>query len=92
LRSSARAQPGDALRLVVKIENLAANLCLRGVSEDKALREAAFAVFEAAPDDRTQEWVAQVTGRRWPGLWGRSGSSGGNKGSSSDRTTGTVRG
>src|SRR5512133_1130649 len=47
-RSSA-PQPGDALRLVGKIEELAANLCRRGVSEEKALREASFAVFEAAP-------------------------------------------
>jgi hypothetical protein len=74
-RSSAARQPGDALRLVGKIEELAANLCRRGVSEEEALREAAFAVFEAAPDDQTQEWVAQVTGRRWPGLWRRPGSS-----------------
>ncbi|MGE5784445.1 MAG: hypothetical protein ACM3ZE_07630 [Myxococcales bacterium] len=69
-RSSA-PQPGDALRLVGKIEELAANLCRRGVSEEKALREASFAVFEAAPDESTQDWVAQVTGRRWPGLWRR---------------------
>jgi len=39
------------------------------LSREKALQEAAFAVFEAAPDDATQEWVAQVTGRRSPGLW-----------------------
>jgi hypothetical protein len=74
-RSSAAPQPGDALRLVRRIEELAAGLRRRGVSEEKALREAAFAVFEAAPDDSTQEWVAQVTGRRWPGLWRRPGSS-----------------
>src|SRR5215208_5684197 len=60
-RSSAAPQPGDALRLVVKIEELAAGLRRRGVSEEKALREAAFAVFEAAPDDQTQDWVAHVT-------------------------------
>ncbi len=91
-RSSAAPQPGDALRLVGKIEELAAGLCYRGVSEEKALREAAFAVFQAAPDDSTQDWVAQVTGRWWPGLWERQGLSGGSKGSSSGRTTGTVRG
>jgi hypothetical protein len=51
-RSSTAPQPGDALRLVGKIEELAADLCRRGVSEEKALREAAFAVFEAAPDSR----------------------------------------
>jgi hypothetical protein len=49
-RSSAAPQPGDALRLVGKVEELAASLCRRGVSEEKALREAAFALFEAAPD------------------------------------------
>src|SRR5215204_6230174 len=68
VRSSAGPQPGDALRLVGKIEELAAGLCRRGVSEEKALREAAFAVFRVAPDESTQDWVAQVTGRRWPGL------------------------
>jgi hypothetical protein len=73
-RASGAPQPGDALRLVGKIEELMANLCRRGVSEEKALREAAFAVFQAAPDDQTQDWVAHVTGRRWPGPWGRSGS------------------
>jgi hypothetical protein len=91
-RSSAGPQPGDALRLVGKIEELAANLCRRGVYEEKALREAAFAVFEAAPNESTQDWVAQVAGRRWPGLWERPGSSGGDTGSSSGRTSGTVRG
>jgi hypothetical protein len=91
-RSSAAPQPGDALRLVVKIEELAADLRRRGVSEERALREAAFAVFEAAPDDQTQDWVAHVTGRRWPRLWGRSSSTSRSKGSSSDRTGGTVRG
>jgi hypothetical protein len=70
VRSSAGPQPGDALRLVGRIEELASGLCRRGVSEEKALREAAFAVFEAAPDDSTQEWVAQVIGRRWPHLFG----------------------
>ena len=83
--ASGAPQPGDALRLVGKIEELAADLCSRGVSGEKALREAAFAVFEAAPDS-LQDWVAQVTGRRWPGLWGRPGSGGGNTGSSSGRT------
>jgi hypothetical protein len=91
-RSSAAPQPGDALRLVVKIEELAADLCRRGVSEEKALREAAFAVFESAPDDQNQDCVAQVAGRRWPGLWGRSSSINGGKGSSSGRTSGTVPG
>jgi hypothetical protein len=90
-RSSGSPQPGDALRLVGKIEELVAGLCRRGVSEDEAVRTAAFALFEAAPNDSAQDWVAQVTGRRWPGLWGRPGSSGGNKGSSG-RTSGTVRG
>jgi hypothetical protein len=91
-RSSAAPQPGDALRLVVKIEELAADLWRRGVSQEKALREAAFQVFRAALDDRTQEWVAQVTGRRWPGLWERSSLTNGSKGSSSRRTSGTVHG
>jgi hypothetical protein len=84
--SAARPEPGDALRLVGKIEGLAANLCRRGVSEEKALREAAFAVFEAAPDDLTQEWVARVVEHRWPALWTGSGSSG------FSRASGTVRG
>jgi hypothetical protein len=43
--------------------------CAAAASGEKALREAAFAVFEFAPDDQTQDWVAQVTGRWWPGLW-----------------------
>ena len=73
VRSSASPQPGDALRLVGRIEELAAGLCRRGVSGEKALQEAAFAVFEAAPDESTQDWVAQVTGRRWPGLWSQPG-------------------
>jgi hypothetical protein len=75
--------------MVGKIEQLAANLCRRGVSEEKALREAAFAVFEAAPDS-LQDWVAAVAGRRWPGLWGRPASGG--KGSSSGPMGGTVHG
>jgi hypothetical protein len=91
VRSSAGPQPGDALRLVGKIEELAAELCHRGVSEEKALRDAAFAIFQAAPDS-LQDWVAQVASRRWPGLWGRSGSTSGSKGSSSGLTSGTVRG
>jgi hypothetical protein len=90
-RSSAAPQPGDALRLVGKIEELAADLCRRGVSEEKALRDAAFAVFEAAPDS-LQDWVAAVAGRRWPGLWNPSSSSGSNTDSSSGRTSGTVGG
>jgi hypothetical protein len=92
VRSSAGLQPGDGLRLVSKIEEVAAELCRRGVSEEKALREAAFAVFQAAPDDQTQEWVAQVMCRRWPGLWARPVSPGGGKGSSSGRMGGTVCG
>jgi hypothetical protein len=89
--ASGAPQPGDALRLVAKIEELAANLCRRGVSEEKALREAAFAVFEAAPYS-LQDWVAQVTGRWWPGLWECPGSTGSGKGSSSGRTSGTMSG
>ena len=91
-RPSAGPQPGDALRLVRRIEELAAGLCDRGVSGEKALREAAFQVFRAAPDDATQEWIAQVTGRRWPELWGRGSRGSGQKRSSSGRTGGTVRG
>jgi hypothetical protein len=71
-RSSAGHEPGDALRLVGKIED---DQCRRGVPEEEALREAAFAVFETAPDS-VQDWVAQVIGRRWPGLWRRPGPSG----------------
>jgi hypothetical protein len=52
VRSLAGPQPGDALQLVSKIEELAAGLCRCGVSEEKALREAAFAVFQAALDDQ----------------------------------------
>jgi hypothetical protein len=91
-RSSAGPQPGDALQMIGKIEELAADLCRRGVSEERALQEAAFAVFQGAPDDQTQEWVAQVTGRRWPGLWRHSGSTSGGKDSSSGQTSGNVRG
>jgi hypothetical protein len=84
-RSSSRPEAGDALRVVRKIEELAAGMC-SGVSEEKALREAAFAVFRVAPDDWTQEWVAKVIEHRWPALLTGSGSSG------SGRTSGTVRG
>jgi hypothetical protein len=91
-RSSAAPQPGDALRLVGKIEELAANLCRRGTSEEKALREAAFAVFEATRDESTQDWVARVMGRRWPRLWGRPGSTIGGKGNSSGPMGGTAHG
>jgi hypothetical protein len=90
--SSAGPEPGDALRLVGKIEELAANLCRRGVSEEKALREAAFAVFEATRDESTQDWVARVMGRRWPRLWGRPGSTIGGKGNSSGPMGGTAHG
>jgi len=54
--SSAGPQPGVALQRVGKVQELAAGLCRRGVSEEKALREAAFAVFESAPDS-LQDWV-----------------------------------
>jgi hypothetical protein len=67
-------------------------MCRRGVSEEKALRKAAFAVFEAAPDDSTQDWMAQVMCRRWPGLWECPDSTGSGTGSSSGRTSGTVGG
>ena len=50
VRSSAGPEPGDAWKLVAKIEEFASDLCRRGVPEEKALREAAFALFEAAPD------------------------------------------
>jgi hypothetical protein len=92
VRSVARPEPGDAWKLVAKIEEFASDLCHRGVSEEKALRDAAFAVFEAAPDS-LQDWVAAVADRRWPGLWGppRSSRSGQND-SPSGRTSGTVRG
>jgi hypothetical protein len=84
-RSSSRPEAGDAFRVVRKIEELAAGMC-SGVSEEKALREAAFAVIRAAPDDWTQEWAAKVIEHRWPALWTGSGSSG------SGRATGTVHG
>jgi hypothetical protein len=87
--ASGAPQPGDALRLVRRIEELAAGLCYRGVSVEKALREAAFAVFEAAPDS-LQDWIAVVVDRRWPGLWVRRGSTSGGKGNSSGRTSGSV--
>jgi hypothetical protein len=72
VRSSAGPEPGDAWKLVAKIEEFASDLCRRGVSEEKALREAAFALFEAAPDS-VQDWVAVVADRRWPGLWSQPG-------------------
>lgn len=71
-QSSERPEPGDAGKLVTKIEEFASDLCRRGVSEEKALRDAAFAVFEAAPDS-LQDRVAAVAGRRWPGLWDQPG-------------------
>jgi hypothetical protein len=86
VRLSAGPQPGDALQLVGKIEELAAELCRRGLSEEKSLREAAFAVFRVAPDDWTQEWVAKVIEHRWPALLTGSGSSG------SRRASGKVHG
>jgi hypothetical protein len=91
LSESWRHDPGDAFRVVRKIEKHAAELCRRGVLEEKALRDAAFAVFEAAPDS-LQDWVAAVAGRRWPGLWNPSSSTGSNTGSSSGRTSGTLGG
>jgi len=84
-RLSSRPEAGDALRVVRKIEELAAGMC-SGVSGEKALREAAFAVLRVAPDDWTQEWVAKVIEHRWPALWTGSGSSG------SGRASGTVHG
>jgi hypothetical protein len=66
-RSSTGPEPGDAWKLVAKIEEFASDLSRPGVSEENALRDAAFAVFEAAPD-ALQDWV---TGRRWRGLWRR---------------------
>jgi hypothetical protein len=84
-RSSSRPEAGDALRVVRKIEELAAGMC-SGVSQEEALREAAFAVLRVAPDDWTQEWVAKVIKHRWPVLWTGSGSSG------SGRASGTVHG
>jgi len=76
VRSSAGPQPGDALQLVGEIEELVADLCRRGVSEEKALREAAFAVFPAAPNDGLQDWVTRLVEHHWPGLWTGSDSSG----------------
>jgi hypothetical protein len=90
VRSSAGPEPGDAWKLVAKIEEFASDLCRRGVPEEKALREAAFALFEAAPDS-LQDWVAAVADRRWPRLWGRSRSTSGSKDTFSGRTSGTVR-
>jgi hypothetical protein len=84
-RWSSRPEGGDALRVVRKIEELAAGMC-SGVSEQEALREAAFAVFRVAPDDWTQEWVAKVIEHRWPALLTGSGSSG------SRRASGKVHG
>jgi hypothetical protein len=67
--SSAAPQPGDALRLVGKIEELAANLCRRGVAEDKALRDAAFEVMRCMPDERSADWVVRVASRFWPSIY-----------------------
>jgi hypothetical protein len=61
----ARPEPGDAWKLAAKIEEFASDLCRRGVSEEKALRDAAFAVFEAAPDScRTGLLRLRVAGGR----------------------------
>lgn len=84
-RSAARPEPGDAWKLVAKIEEFASDLCRRGVSEKKALREAAFTVFRAMHSDQAQEWVAKLIDLRWPGLL-----TGGLSGSA--RTGGTVHG
>jgi hypothetical protein len=68
-RSSVGPEPGDALRLVAKIEELAGDVCSRGESKDAALRSAFYQVFDAAPYS-LKDWVAGVAGRRWRGLFG----------------------
>jgi hypothetical protein len=75
-RSAAVPHPGDALRLVAKIEELAASVRGRGGSFEEAVKAAVWTVFEAAPDEASQDWVAAVAHRRWPWLPSSPGSSG----------------
>jgi hypothetical protein len=71
-RSWARPKPGDGLRLVAKIEELAGDRCGRGESKEAALRAAFYRVLDAVPDS-SKDWVAGVAGRRWPELFGSQG-------------------
>jgi len=66
-RSSAAPEPGDGLRLVAKIDQLAGDICSRGESKDAALRSAFYQVFDAAPDSH-EELGCRGAGRRWPEL------------------------
>jgi hypothetical protein len=71
--------------VIRRIEELASEFCGRGVSEEKAMRNAAFEMFRGAPTDQLQGWVARLIDLRWPGLL---------RGDSNDsgRTGGTVHG
>jgi hypothetical protein len=71
-RSSVGPEPGDNLRLVAKIEELASDICSGGASKDAALQAAFFHVFDAAPHS-LKDWVAGIAGRRWPKLFGSAG-------------------
>ena len=71
-----RPDPANIPLVVAKVEELATER-RRGVSEGRALYEAAFAVMHAQRDERTADWVVRVVENRWPGLWARMGRSSG---------------
>jgi hypothetical protein len=72
-----RPDPANVGTVLRKVEDLATEQRRRGASEKRALYEAAFAVMHAQRDERTADWVVRVVEKRWPGLWGRGGSSSG---------------
>jgi hypothetical protein len=73
-RSFPKPEPGDALRLVRRIEEMVTDLGRRGVDETTAVKDAVYAAVRAMPDDSSADWVAAVAGRRWTGLFGGSAS------------------
>jgi hypothetical protein len=74
-RWSAKPEPGDALSMVARVEGLAADTAGRGGSYKGAVKAAVWQLFEAAPNEVWQDWIAGVAGRRWPWLYPNSGSS-----------------
>jgi hypothetical protein len=94
-------KPGDNDRLIRIIEAWAQDLPAHGqlcvergeTRELAALHEAYGKVLLRAEDEVQAMWVIRVAEARWPELSTRPGlSDSGNKGSSSGRISGTVRG
>jgi hypothetical protein len=72
-----RPDPAYIGHVVRKIEEVASDLCRRGVPEEKALRESAFELMRVMPNDQLADWVARIAAFRWPQLYPSSGSSSG---------------